>query len=248
MDVLRLAWLYLWIAPHLLLILVAVLMVRNGRQRDFPIFFSYLLYEFLQFVVIFSIWCLEAPHPMWLRTDEILRGGSVVFRFAMIQEMIAAPFSHSIPMGKIMTRMLNWGTGFLVVISLVSVEYLYRQLPNYGLLKNYVVIEACNITQCGLIVGVFLWHRFLGVRMSPTVFGIALGMGLIVGSEPYMLAFVTGTRLISRDSLQMAVFNVAVLVWLYFVQVREPSDSDFNGAQLLRVRDWAEGVGRITCP
>jgi hypothetical protein len=241
----RIVWLYLWIAPHVLLIPIAIVMFRKGRHRDFRVFFSYLLFEFAQFGVLFTMWRLKAPALMLLRTDLLCRAGSIAFRFGIIQEMFESPLANSIPLRRTMARMLNWVTALLVVLAVVFIGSLYNSIPNYGLLKNYVPIESLNTAQCGLIVCVFLWYRFLGVRMSRCVFGIALGIGLVAGFEPLMHAWVAGQNLINRDSLQMAIFHVAVLGWLYFVLVRETVASNFNAAQLLQVRDWAAGVGRI---
>ena len=161
--------------------------------------------------------------------------------------MLESPLANSIPLRRAMARMLNWVAGFFVVLSAVFVGSMYYSLPNSGLLKSYAPIEALNTAQCGLLVIVFLWYSFLGIRMSALTFGIAVGVGLVVGFEPFMLPFVSGHNLINRDSLQMVVFHVAVLGWIYFAVVREMA-SDFNSAQLLQVRDWeTEGVGRITC-
>jgi hypothetical protein len=241
----RLVWLYLWIAPHVLLIAVANLMLWKGRQKDFPVFYFYLVFEVVQFGAILTMWCLKAPHPMWITTDLWFRAGSTALRFGIIQEMLESPLANSISLRRTIARLLNWVTGFLVVLSAVFVGSMYYSLPNYGLLKSYAPIETLNTAQCGLVVCVFLWYCFLGVRMSPFVLGIALGVGLVAGFEPFMLPFVSGQNLINRDSLQMAVFHVAVISWLYFLVVREMV-SDFNTAQLLQVRAWAEGVGRIT--
>jgi hypothetical protein len=192
------------------------------------------------------MWCLKVPHSMWLATDRSFRAGSTAFRFGIIQEMLGSPLANNIPLRRTMARMLNWVTGFLIVLSAVFVWSTYSSLPNYGLLKNYMPIEALNSAQCGLLVCVFLWHRFLGVRMLPFTFGIALGVGWVAVFEPFMLALVSARNLINLDSLQMVPFNLAVLGWLYFATVRATDVASFNAVQLLQVRDWAEGVGRIT--
>lgn len=244
----RLVWFGLWIAPHVLLIAVAILMLRKGRQKEFPIFFLYLLFEFVQFGVLFTMWCLKVPNQMWVAADRLFRAGSIALRFGIIQEMLESPLGNNIPFRRTMARMFNWVAGFLVILAAVFVGSAYYGLPSYGLLKSYTPLESLNTAQCGLIVCVFLWHRFLGVRMSSFVLGIALGVGLVVGLEPLMIAFVAGRNLINRDSLQMVSFNLAVLGWLYFAVVRETVASQFNAAQLLQFGEWADGVGRITRP
>jgi hypothetical protein len=236
----------MWIAPHVLLIPVAVVMFRKGLHKEYRVFFFYLLYEFVQFAVLFTMWCTEASHAMMMTIDLLGRSGSVALRFGMIMEMFESPVANNVPLQKTMARMFNAVTVLLVVLAALFVGSIYHNLPNYGLLRAYVPIEALNLAQCELLICVFLWHRFLGVRMLPCVLGMAFGIGLIVGFEPFMLAWVSGHNLISRDSLQMAGFHIAVVGWLFFVTVRQTIASNFNAAQLVQVRDWASGVGRIT--
>lgn len=242
----RLTWLYMWIAPHVLLIPIAVVMFRKGLHKEYRVFFSYLLFEFVQFGVLFTMWCLKVSHPTMVEIDRLCRAGSIAFRFGIIQEMFESPLANNVPLHRTMARMFYGVTALLVALAAVFLVSIYHTLPNYGLLRDYVPIEALNLAQCELLVCVFLWHRFLGVRMLPCVVGMAFGIGLIVGLEPFTLAWVSGRNLINLDSLQMAGFHMAVVGWLFFVTVRQTIASNFNAAQLLQVRDWASGVGRIT--
>lgn len=236
----------MWVVPHVLLVPTAIVMVRKGLHKDFRVFFFYLLFEFVQFGVLFTMWCLKAPHLTLIGVDQLARSGSAAFRFGMIQEMLESPLAGNVPLRQTMGRMFYWVTALLIVLALVSIEPLYSSLPNYDIFKGYTPIEAMNIAQCGLLFCVFLWYRFLGVRMSPCVLGIALGIGWVTAFEPFMLPWVSGQHLIRRDSLQMLPFHMAAVGWLSFVLVRQSLASNFNTAQLLQVRDWADGVGRIT--
>ena len=51
----RLLFLYLWIAPHVLQVALAVMMVRRKLAREFPAFFLYTVFEVLQFAVLFAL-------------------------------------------------------------------------------------------------------------------------------------------------------------------------------------------------
>jgi hypothetical protein len=211
---------YLWIAPHLLLIVVATLMFRKSRHKNFPIFFSYLIFEFLQFCVIFSLYCLRTPFQTYRQVDILLRAGSIALHFAILQELFGSPLANNSALRQVMAPILKWLTVVLILLAAVFIGWTYYGTPGLRLLQGYVSIEAFNIAQCGLLVLVFLWYRYLGVKMSSPVFGIALGLGLVAGSEPLIHVLKdTVTRRSSQivDYVQMAIFHVAVLVWLYFV-------------------------------
>lgn len=242
----HIVWLYLWVAPHLLLGVAAVLMFRKGLHKDFPIFFSYLLFEFLQFSLLFTMYSLKAL-PMYMKIDLFWRAGSIALRFGVLQEMFEAPVAHSVPLRRAMARILNSVTVVLVVLAVAFIGSLYYGSLGHRLLPAYMTVEALNIAQCGLLVLVFLWHRFLGLRMASFVFGIALGMGLAAGLEPLIHAW--KDSLAARNSsipdlLQMAIYHVAVLIWLYYGQAREKIASDSKAA-LPDLREWAADLGRI---
>jgi len=241
-------WLYLWVTPHLLLAAIAVLMFRKGLHKDFPIFFSYLLFEFLQFCFLFAVRPREgAPSLMYIRVDMFTVAGSVALRFGTLRELFESPLARSVPLRQAMARILNWGTVVLVGLASVFIGALYYNILHHRVFAGYVVIEALNTAQCGLLALVFLWHRFLSLRMSPFAFGIAVGMGLVAGLEPFLRALndSLGARYLRvPDLLQMGVYHAAVVIWLYFALVREEVTTDSKAA-LPDLREWAADLGRI---
>lgn len=244
---LRLVWLYLWIVPHVLLIPIAVVMGRKGLHKDFPVFFTYLIYEILQFSILFSMYQLKAHGESLLNVDRIVRGGSVALRFGIIQEMFESPFVNIIPMRRAMGRTFNLLVVVLVVLAITFIAPMFYRIP--GVLKGYAGIEALNAVQCGLLACVFIWHSVLGLRMSACVFGITLGMGLVPSFEPLMYALkslVSPQNSKFVDLAQMGIFHVAVVVWLYYVRSREAAAANICAAYLLEARDWAAGTERIT--
>jgi len=242
-------WLYryLWIAPHVLLLAVAVVMFRKKLHKDFPIFFYYLLFEFLQFCVLFTMSSLNAPVRMYVKIDLFDRAGDIALRFGIFQELFGAPLAHNFPLRRKVGRILNAVTVVLVVLAALSIGALYSSIFGYRFPQAYTVVEALNAAQCGVLVLVFLWHRFLGLRMSSFAFGIAVGMGLVVGFEPLMQALKTLVAVPHgriANMVSMAAYHVAVLMWLYYAQVREQITSDSNVA-LPQLVEQAADLGRI---
>jgi len=92
MNYSQLIWLYryLWFAPHILLLPVAAVMFRRKLHKQYPIFFSYLIFEFLQFCALFSIVHLKAPLGLYVEVDLFDRIGDAVLHFGIIQELFAA--------------------------------------------------------------------------------------------------------------------------------------------------------------
>jgi hypothetical protein len=244
----RFIWLYLWVAPHVLLGLVAAVMYRNRRYKDYPIFFIYLLFEVLQFAVLFSLSQSESvPGSLYRQIDLLGRSGSIALRFAIIQEMLEAPVAHCAALRRTTTWMLRGATAFLALLSAVFIGSVYSWSVREMIFPAYAIHQTFNIVQCGLLALVFLWHRFLGLKMENFVIAIALGMGLIAGLEPLLHALkdsASDSRI--ADLLQMGTYHVSVTVWLYFAIAQESFTSIFKIASLPDARKWAIEMGKLT--
>jgi len=247
-------WLYLWVAPHLLLAVVAAVMLRNRRHREFPVFFSYLLFEILQFCILFAMSRLFAmSHLRWqlslyLEVDLLGRAGSIAFRFGMIQEMLQAPVAHCAPLRRTVARMLRCAAAVLALLAAVFIGSVYSWNFREMIVPAYAINQTLNILQCGLLAFVFLWHRYLGLKMQDFVVGIALGMGLVAGLEPLLHALKDSLAVDSQavDLLQMGAYHVSVLIWLYFARVPDKVTSDSAVASFPDAHKWVGELERIT--
>src|ERR1051326_2952299 len=68
---------YLWIAPHLLLALCLLGLLRNRRYKEFPIFFTYTIFEEALFSVLLVVYFLalrsmaSLPTYRWILVTKI---------------------------------------------------------------------------------------------------------------------------------------------------------------------------------
>jgi len=244
---------FLWATPHVLLIPLAVIMIYRGLHREFPIFFSYVLFEFLLFCILFAMahafrlhFRLISPE-IYAKIDPFGRAGTVALHFGIFQELFESPVAGSPPLRQAMARILNWATLIIVVLAVIFFGVLNYNTLDHRLNPPYRTIETLNAAQCGLIVLIFLWYRFLRLRMLPFVVGIAVGMGLVASMESLMAYWLDSpaVRLSSIPGvLQMASFQIAVLVWIYFALVRE-SKSASGIPPLPDLRQWAADLGKV---
>jgi hypothetical protein len=258
MDLQHFIFRYLFVAPHVLLIPVAIVMFRKALHRQFPVFFSYLCYEFLQFCVFYPILTRLLILPTWiyLDLDMFFKAGSTAFHFGILQELFESPVKHDDSLRKSSTSILRWVTVALVVMASAFIGFQYYRQAHL-LPRSYASIEALNIAQCFLLVLVFLWHRFLGHKMSTFAFGIALGLGLTAFLEPFFSAW-TDSRLMQRafipDFLWMGTYHCSVLIWLYYALASDkniprsgegPSRHGSGGGSLIEMRESAAEMERL---
>ena len=224
-------------------------MLRSRRHRDFPIFFSYLLFEILQFCVLLAMNRLDSvPASTYLEIDALGRAGSIALRFGMIQEMLEAPIAHCAPLRRTVARMLRCASTLLALLAAVFIGSVYSWNFRELIVPAYAVNQTLNILQCGLLAFVFLWHRFLGLKMQDFVLGIALGMGSVAGLEPLLHALELSRAVDSQifNLLRMGAYHVSVLIWLYFACVREESAPDSAVASFPYARERAVELERVT--
>jgi hypothetical protein len=222
-------------------------MVRKGLHKNYPIFFSYVLLEWIQFVVLFTMYALHLHSPIYTKMDTIGRLASIALRFAMAQEL----FEASLAGDNSLRRKLSWPlNGLAVVLIILSVGFigpLYYSIQSSQVQETQVIIQALNLAQCGLLVLVFLWHKFLGLQMAPFVFGIATGMGLVAGSEPLRKALTQalGLRYAGYMNLaQMGIYHISVLIWLYYALARERNAAR-SESSVPKLREQTTEIGRI---
>ena len=76
-------FLYLWIAPHALLVVLAIMMIRRKLVRQFPAFFSYTVFEVVQFVLLFTLDHVASTAQPYFVVWVIGGAGSIGLRFAV---------------------------------------------------------------------------------------------------------------------------------------------------------------------
>jgi hypothetical protein len=242
-------WVYLWVAPHVLLIAVAAVMFWRRRHRDFPVFFAYLLFEILQFCVLFAMGRVASVSVSTYREVDLLgRAGSIAFRFAIIQEILELSVAHSPSLRRTTAWMLKCATVFLALLAALFIGAAYSWNLSEMIFPVYAVKHTLNIVQCSLLALVFLWYRFLHLKMQHFVIGIVLGMGLVAGLDPLLDALKDFQTLNPQavDLLQMGAYHVSVLIWLGFAMVQEEFTSSADVASVLNARKVAVELGRLT--
>jgi hypothetical protein len=79
---------YLWIAPHILLGIVLIWVLRQGLQRQLPIFAGYVVFELLQFIVLFTISVHSPFSPATYKWSLIVGEGiSSILELGVIYEL-----------------------------------------------------------------------------------------------------------------------------------------------------------------
>jgi hypothetical protein len=191
-----------------------------------------------------------------LDLDRLFRAGDIILHLGILQELFESPVKNNDSLRQTSAHILKWVTGALVAMASAFIGFQYYT-QSHRLPRSYAEIEALNIATCLLLVFVFLWHRFLGLKMSTFAFGIALGLGLIASLEPLFQAWKDSAfmeREFIPDFLEMGTYHCSVLIWLYYALAsgrdtprsgKGTPGSGSGGGSLIEMRESAVEMERL---
>jgi len=230
MSLSKIFMLYLWIAPHLLLTVVSVLMIRKKIYKDFPIFLVYTVYEFIQCIVLVTLDQKKSiSDQQYFYVDLVGTAISIALRFGIIHEIFQNVFRNYSALTGLGRLLMRWATAVLALVAVVAAAYASSNGVDHLISTMYVTRLAINIVQCGLLLLLFMFSRYFGISWRNYVFGIALGLGVyaavdLVNStvQSQFNATLGSGALTFLNILLMGTYHVCVLVWIAYMLAPEP--------------------------
>jgi hypothetical protein len=216
--------LFLVVAPHVLLGVLAVVLWTRRLYREFPCFFAYLLYEVVTFVLLFALYSLgaakEYAHAYY--PSQIL---SVVLRFGVIDEVSRALFRESRLLRVSIRRSLQCVTGLLVVTGVVLAVYAPGDNSVWWLADVDVVNRGAAMVQCGMLLSLLLVSRFLGLSWRRHAFGIVLGLGILTSVDVVIYGvrteFSSNVWVPYLNLVRTGTYLVCVSIWIGYLLAPE---------------------------
>src|SRR5882762_1574607 len=176
----RLLLLFLWIAPHLLLAVVATLIYRRRLYREYPFFLLYSLYEIAAFVLLYGLNSIPSvTAKQYAYAFMATLGISIALRFGVIKEVSEDLFRGHPALKTTIRRSLLWSKALLVVIGIACAAYAPGEDGMWLIGGLAVVSRGVAVIQSGLLVFLLGFSRLFGLSWRGCAFGIALGMGVL---------------------------------------------------------------------
>jgi hypothetical protein len=223
---------YLWIAPHILLAFFLICLLGRRSQRQLPIFLGYVVFELVQFIVLFTIF-LQSPFPTAIYKWTLVVGDGIncILELGVIYELanklvlsrsaLASTLRPALQ-GILALLLLGAaiGSGAFSGISVQRVNNIFE-----------IVNFSSNLIEGGMVLALFMFARALRVSWHSWVAGVALGFGVSASIDLVSAALRAqwGQRAFSAvDLTQMAAFHVCVVIWLVslFLADRTPPFPD----------------------
>jgi len=219
----------LWISHPALELLLAAAMVWRKLHRKFPVFFAYLVFQVVSFAVLFPIH-EYGSYTSYFYTFWVIATVSLAIGFKVIHEIFLDVFRPYHTLKDLGTVLFKWAALVMVFVALVvAVASPGGQSP---IVLAVITMQRCvRVIQCGLILFLLVFSRYLAVSWKQHSFGIASGFGLFAAAELAGSALFVGGQ-ISEQTLGfigVLSYSCAILVWLGYAlnktSARQPSAS-----------------------
>src|SRR5207245_5749469 len=115
------------------------------------------------------------------------------------------------------TVLFKWAA--LVMLLVAGVVMASSPAAGDPVLQAIVTLQRCvRVVQCGLILFLLIFSKYLGVSWRQQSFGIALGFGSLAAVELTLVALHASAHLSPvRSSLfNFAAYDVGILIWLTY--------------------------------
>jgi hypothetical protein len=220
-----LLWHYLWLAPHVLQVLLAIILCQRGLYKLFPVFLAYTIFEAVEEFTLYGMDVLP-----WVGVDTFWQTfwiGLIIeglLRFVLIGELFLHLLRPWAAVASLGSRLISYTGAVLVLLATLAAAYAPIDDPRYSLISRAHILEqTLYIVQCGLVLFLFLFAAHFRLAWNNRTFGIALGLGIVSCEHLGTWAVMANGGLIDKryllDFLNMATYHVCVLIWCYYLLV-----------------------------
>lgn len=238
----------LWISHPVLEVAVAAIMFRRKQHRTFPVFFTYLVAQVLFFCLLFPIKKL-GDYSAYFYGYWICAAISLILGFKVIYEVFGDVFRPYHALKDLGAVLFKW-SGLVMVLAAVVIAAASPSGEQQGTLIAAMLItqRGVRVVQCGLVLFLLVFSRYLGVSWKQNSFGIALGFGIYAAAELGTFALYSSGRehAMTAASFDAIAYTVAVLIWFGYFALRScPREESHN---LLTSQRWNQSLADLQNP
>ncbi|MGA8272241.1 MAG: hypothetical protein WB919_11835 [Candidatus Sulfotelmatobacter sp.] len=230
-----LLWHYLWIAPCALLLVLAFLMWNRGLHKEFPVFFSYAIFEGAGGGFLYAVDVIPSVSPRiywWSYLFFLVLEAFI--KFVVIGEVFTHLLRRYPPLGKF-ARSLITRVGLILVFTATIIAAYANSKPAWLISETRILARSVSVVQCGLILFIFVFAAHFRLRWGRAVFGITLGFAVVASVYlaywALMADWLFGQKSYLLDFLNAATYHVCVLIWFYYLLA--PQKSEVTSADAL---------------
>ena len=233
-----------WVMPPCLQGLLAAVMLRSKLYREYPIFLAYTVSHVVRSLVLFFVYhqAREAYRYTFLGAEIVDAGLSL----AVVYELFGHLFRAYAGVQKLAGLVFRCTAIVLLALALLTAAMSPAGADTSRVLAGLFTFDrAVSIVRGGLLLLLFLFASYFGLRWKHFAFGIAAGFA--VGTSVGLATFALRTHLggLGKPMLSLissAAYNCSVLVWLAYLFLREPAARPAKLPARLELEGWNQAL------
>jgi hypothetical protein len=239
----------MWIAHPAIEAVLAGFMVKRKLNKQFPVFFTYVLWQIANFLILFPL-CKMGPayYDAYFYVSWLSAAVSLGLGFKVIHEIVLNVFQPYHALKDLSTILFRWAALVMLLVALVVAA------SNAGsnispITQAVVTAQRCvRVVQCGLILFLLVFSKYLGISWRQYSLGIALGFGGYATIELGAFALFAGGQIQARTvgETQAVCYSLALLVWIGYAALKSPERED--ATKLLTSQRWEQSLTDIQTP
>jgi hypothetical protein len=238
--------LMLWISHPVLELLLATALFWRKLNRKFPVFFAFVVFQLLHFAILFPIH-QYGRYSLYFYSYWIASTIDLTFGFLVIHEIFLDVFRAYHTLRDMGTILFKWAALVMMIVALVvAVSGTTEGSP---IVMAVLTMQRCvRVIQIGLVLFLMIFSNYLAVSWKQYSFGIALGMGVLAGTQLAGNALYSGLK-ISDTSFALAntsMYCCTILVWLAYAARKAPAPVDV--ATALVSQRWERSLTDLQHP
>lgn len=237
----------LWIAHPVLELAVVAAMWRRKLYRSFPVFFTYVGFQILIFALLFPL-SRFGPYALYFYLFWASSTINLILGFMIIHEIFLDVFRHYHTLRDLGSVMFKWAALVMLLVAFVvaASNSGHDQEP---IMEAITTVQRCvRVAQCGLVLFLIVFSRYLGVSWRQQSFGIALGVGGFAAVELGTLALYAGGPMsqVSVTAINLVAYNLAIVVWFAYTLLESPARA--SGTILFTPHRWERSLSDLQRP
>jgi hypothetical protein len=216
-------------------------------HKKFPYFFAYIVGQIVMFGITFPIY-MRGSYPAYFYAHWSLAVVSLLLGFLVIREIFMDIFRPYHTLKDLGNVLFTWAG--LVMLMVAAVVAAASPPSSQGPIVEAVLTlqRSVRVTQCGLILFLLVFSKYLGVSWKQQSFGIALGFGGVATVELAIVALCAAGRVgeTAANISNMIAYSLFVAVWLgYALLNREARETTAN---FLMTERWDRSLSDLQHP
>jgi hypothetical protein len=212
----------LWLAGPALQALVAYFMVKKRYNGEYPAFFAYTIFQAASAFALFGVW-KYGGYSLYYYSFWAVNAIGVLLAFIVMHEVFVDAFRPYEALRDLGGMLFRWSG--LILLMLAGLSAFVSRTTDVSIMYDSLVAlqRSVLVMQCGLVLFLILFSRYLGISRRHYLFGIALGFGVNASLDLLMTttrSYFGFTNVTTMRVLSSGGYLLAIAVWLTYTLVK----------------------------